>query len=397
MPTKTEIQEAVPVNHNFTALLWATSSGKTGAALRLIAEKLKTDKTPWVILTSETMNIESIKQEAVARGYGDIIDRVEIYCYHSLHKVVERHNGYNLLLDEAQTLFTELRLGHLKNLNPKQVIVTTATLYSKQLFQIADIFKFRPDEMFINKRSLTLNMEDGILPEPEILEYPVKFRDREKKYTFVLKAGGQETVIVDDISARWDRYKEVKGKKGGWRLELKCTDKEYYDALTKDIEYTSKQIWKSKEASRKFLRLKVKRLGLERARLLADIKEDKVIEITNAMKEKDIRYLAFAYSIDAAEKFSDNAISSRRKNNDETLDKFNRGLIDNLSAFRMLNAGVNLTNIEQVVFQHLERSEFNFIQKIGRGLRSDNPVIHLVYVPGTTDEKNMRELMINLS
>lgn len=391
MPTKTELQEGIPINYAFTAVLWATGSGKTGAALRLIASK----PGEWVILTNETLNIKSIKEEAVKRGYADLIDRVHFYCYASLHKVVELHPRANLLLDEVQTAFTDLRLSHLEILKPRQVIVTTATLKNEQLKLLIDMFGFSGGQVHISKRSLRKNISDDILPDPVIKTYELELDHTTRDQEYIIKAGKGTIVIEGDITERWSLYNQVKGRKGGYIIKLACTEKEYYDTLCGEIKYNFDKYFRTRN---NFFQQMGIRKGLDRAKFLAKVKEEKTLEICEKLQENNVRYLAFSYSVEAAKRFSDNAIHSKntKKKNEQLLDEFNSGKVDNLAAFKMLNAGVNLVNIEQAVFQHLEKKSFNFIQKVGRALRSQEPVLHFPVVRDTVDIENFESLRILL-
>jgi superfamily II DNA or RNA helicase len=379
---KQQLQDSVPNDYPFTALLWATGSGKTGAAFKVMSEK----GGQWVILTNETMNIESLKKEGIARGYENLVNNTKFYCYSSLHKVVENYPDANIVLDEAQSAFTDLRLSHLKKLNPKNVVITTATIDDKKVNKLIKLFKFKDNDCYISRYSLNDNIENGILPDPVINLYKVTLNNTDKSCNYVKSAGGKMNIFNGDISERFNLLKQTKGLKGGYIINLACTEQEYYDIITADIQYYSRQAYIT---SKQFLHDKARNLGLQRAKFLALVKDKKALDVVNTIKNK--RYIAFAYSIDSAKLLSNNTISSKAtsKVNEKLLSDFNNGVINNLSAYKMINTGVNLSNIEEAVITHLEKSAINFIQKLGRALRAVSPVIHILYVENTTDEENL--------
>lgn len=389
MNLKQQLQNNVPTHFDFTALIWATGSGKTGAVGRLINEK----KGQWVFLTNEIMNIDSLKKEMIARGFEDVAN-IPFYCYASLHKVVELHPNANIVLDEAQEVFTEKRLELLNQLNPFQVIVSTATIDHNQVMDLSKIFNFEEDEMYIERRSLIRNINDGILPQPLVMKYPVSLDNTRKTEEFILSAGGKKLELEGELSERWDLYKQAKGTKGGYIIRLRCTEQEFYDTTTADIAYYARSLFKVAPGVRKMYQHKMKVLGLSRAKFLARVKERKTLEIIESLRSNNARFLAFAYSTESAKAFSENTIYSgnSKTRNIELIDKFNKGLINELSANKMLNAGVNLDNIEEAVFQHLEKSLVKFIQKTGRAIRAREPVVHYVYVTNTVDEENVNKL-----
>jgi superfamily II DNA or RNA helicase len=75
------------------------------------------------------------------------------------------------------------------------------------------------------------------------------------------------------------------------------------------------------------------------------------------------------------------------------LDNFMEEKSQFISAIGQLTRGLNLPNIEVGVLLTLQKSNRDFIQKAGRILRSDNPIIYIPFVKESDDSKNIIKLL----
>ena len=57
----------------------------------------------------------------------------------------------------------------------------------------------------------------------------------------------------------------------------------------------------------------------------------------------------------------------------------------------MLNEGINLVNIDAVIILALNSTSVQNIQRRGRSVRGDNPLVIVLYVKDTKDEINFKE------
>ena len=78
------------------------------------------------------------------------------------------------------------------------------------------------------------------------------------------------------------------------------------------------------------------------------------------------------------------------------IEKFNEGEIDNLYAVGMLQEGLNLKNIEIAIISQLDGNTRGFLQKMGRGLRSELPEIYIFAFRDSKDEKYLNKALSNI-
>jgi superfamily II DNA or RNA helicase len=90
-----------------------------------------------------------------------------------------------------------------------------------------------------------------------------------------------------------------------------------------------------------------------------------------------------------------NLIHSKDKSSSKYLELFNNGEINHISSVEMITRGINLTKIEAGILMSLMKDPRVQIQKIGRVLRSESPIIYIVYVKGTKDETVLKTFISN--
>ena len=76
------------------------------------------------------------------------------------------------------------------------------------------------------------------------------------------------------------------------------------------------------------------------------------------------------------------------KENTETLNNFNEGIINTIATSKKLNEGANLKNVEKAVILYCNSSAGQLIQRIGRSMRGDEPEIFVIYVKDSADANN---------
>lgn len=120
---------------------------------------------------------------------------------------------------------------------------------------------------------------------------------------------------------------------------------------------------------------------------LAKQKTDIIKEIIEIYKNK--RTLTFCADIKHCEEINPvgNITSVNKTSSDKTLDKFNSGKIDHITACAMLDEGVNLVNCQVGIFAYLTISDRLTTQRFGRLLRHPKPIIYIVYFANTRDEE----------
>ena len=62
----------------------------------------------------------------------------------------------------------------------------------------------------------------------------------------------------------------------------------------------------------------------------------------------------------------------------------------------MLQEGVTLSNLEECLIIQLDGNERGFIQKTGRAMRTEHPMIHLIVIEGTQDTVYLKNVTENV-
>lgn len=126
--------------------------------------------------------------------------------------------------------------------------------------------------------------------------------------------------------------------------------------------------------------------------MLGSSKLQHAIEIINLLRLKQKKFICFCNNIEQAEILGGPmSIHSKKTNNSEIIEKFNNDAIRELYAVDMLKEGQNLKGIEAGIIIQLDAEMRNFIQKLGRVMRSESPVFFVIFYKGTRDAELMSE------
>lgn len=332
------------------------NSGKGLSVIKCIAKS--NSKLPWLILVPEIAQIENFKQEFIKFEEEKLLNKVTIECYASL-KNYER-KSYNIVLNEVQYL-SDNRFKTIQTMNFDSIIADSATIPEDirlKLYQLTDSW-------YIYHLPLKEAVKLGMLPKPKIYKIPCSIPESKEKYEY-------------------SRF----GKK-----EFYYADK-YYKIINEDIKYWSDRC---KTDKRKFVFNKLMSLASLRKRFISEIKTDKARELIEKINKENKRYIVFCGSTKQADKLGGNfVIHSKKssKHNKELIHKFNNLEINSIFACGMLVSGMTLTQLDVVIVIQLDKGEENdslkAIQQCGRGLRSQNPQIYLLYVLNSMDEQYIK-------
>ena len=336
-------------------LKWATGSGKTKEALDRTVQVIRSPSSDYSILivVGETQHKQNWKDEMKKWGFNL---NATIICYASLKKYRSTKHDV-LILDECHHCSSVLRQNILHTIKADNVFALSATPgESLQILQrLYGHFE-------VSTKGLNSLIKTGRLPKPEVFVYDLRLSEEHPE---------------------------------GCTL----SEKDRYNLVESMIRK-----YRGTYARTHFLGDKFKMLqaGLERKRLLGELKIPYVSYLLNKIDDK--RYICFCPTIEIARKLytlhpvGSACINSKEpsKTNEENLAAFNNGDKDHLFVVGMLTEGTNLENIEAGVLMQLDRGERTMIQKFGRTMRSEHPKMYFFRFLDTVDDKLVKNIAWNL-
>lgn len=387
--TKAEIQQKAVELMRDTPLLilqWATGCGKSKAAIDIIKD-LATHNV--LLAVAEIAHRENWKKEFLKWGL-PLDTGIVIETYASL----KNHKGekYDLIiLDEAHHAGSDLRMEILEEIETEKVLALSATLPSDMWFKLGQLYGRRMSSF---KVSLQEAIDWGILPEPKLYLIPMTLDNTHLTQIIVEEWGtkAKRRTVKCSISERWT-YMKDKATYPHMRLEIECTELQKYIHLSDKIEFWKKQFFRTRNEG---VKNKWLQFGSERKRYLGSLKDQKAQEVLDLIKDK--RYICFCSSIEQAERLGgDNSIHSKKKGSLNTIEDFNSKEIDNLFAIGMIQEGQNLVDIEVGVIIQLDGQERAFVQKSGRAMRADEPLLFILYYKDTRDEEYLQKALEDIN
>lgn len=368
----------------FITLEWATGVGKSKAAIDCI-----TFLQPHSVLlvVAERAHVDNWQDEFVKwKLPTKLLNRIETICYASLHKYEGQQ--YDLVIfDEAHHLDTTLRLNSYMNINMDNIIFLSATMKDSL---IGDLNACKAIKIERFKYNIKDAMESKVLPKPKIYAIPLELSTASNEI-FITRNWGEKNKHVKLECSFNDRFNYMnRSKYPNAALTIKCSQAEAYEYYTKEIGY-----WKKRYFNTKNIALKNKWLQCcsVRKRFLSECKDKYANTLVQFLFKKNIKFIGFCGSINQATLLPfDDIIHSKKKDPQQTIDKFNNGKLMSLGCVGMLQEGQNLKGIQASVIIQLDGQERAFIQKFGRVLRSTDPIQYILYFKNTRDSEYLEKV-----
>lgn len=385
---KTSLQEnefAALKDKAHVILRWATGVGKSKMAIDLVNNAACTigcndRRIDVAFIVAERAHIKNWQEEFDKWGLLEGCMNIHIYCYASLNKL-KNSNIDILVLDEAHHCFTEKRMAILESIKAKYVYLLSATLSYNKIEEIESLY----GPFTISTVSLKKAISTEILPDPRVNIIPMELDNTTPNQEIVIGKNGP--------TIKWEeRNKYIYNKKP---CVIKCTERQKYNYLTTNMDY-----WKDRyqRSSNQIFHNKWVNLGSQRKRFLGELKTQKTKKLIASFPH-DRRFICFCASVEQANKLdAENTISSKRSSllNQKIIDAFNSKSLHRIYAVGMANEGLNLTDIQAGVIVQLDGKERLFIQKAGRAMRADSPVIYIIYYKDTQDEVYLKKALENI-
>lgn len=369
-------------NNSKLVLEWATGCGKSKATIDII--KTLNSKSKILLVVSEIAHKTTWLDEFKK---WNLSYKVTLTTYASLHKYVDKEFEL-VILDEGHHINTEIKLDIINNIKFDNLLVLSATLTDSFKINLHDLF----GEFHYYTISLLDAFEEGILEKPSIKVIYLSLDNTIKDQSIIFSRGvtSKRVKVECDFNQRW-KYMTDKKNYPNLHLTIRCTKREKYNDLCDKIDYAKKRYLRDQSPKNKNIWLKK---GLDRKNFLGESKTEVAKEIINHLK--NLRYLCFCSSIKQSNSLNKkNSINSKVKNTENIIDRFQKNKISNLFVVNMLQEGANINNIEAGVIIQLDGKERPFIQKSGRTLRAEFPLLILPVYKDTKDTDYLMNVINN--
>lgn len=299
-----------------------------------------------------------------------------VYCVEvPSHKIVIRSEGVSFISGNCHHLSDRC-----KDLTNKIISKFNCFLSAtvKQDLKQWIVDKYNPEVIEVNLRKA---IDNDVLPEPKVYLMPLQLNNTFFTETLIREFKNKKKWAACFYSDRWKYLKD-------YNVKIKCTEQQYYNEISNDIEY-----WKKMYMGNTFFKNKWLHLCGTRLKWLSDKKTEIILHLLKHLK--NYRTLTFCNSIEQTELLGKYCINSKNKLSGEYLNMFNNKKIKHITSVNMLNEGCNLTDCRIGIFASINSSEILIKQKNGRLLRHKNPVIIIPYYINTREEELVKQMLEN--
>ena len=298
-------------------------------------------------------------------------------CYESLKNHCREH--WDIIIgDEVHHIGSDIRLEFLKTMSFNYFIGLSATIPGK----LKMLFKYRYHSEVVSC-DISEAIEDDILPEPQILLFPLMLDNRQPTETLEINAKEKGPIAYGEYKDLW------KYKKSKQHAILKCTQKQKLIEYDRLIEWFKKM--KQQTGNPVMERSWLYQAG-KRLEFLANCKNQIVYDILQKLDKK--RTITFCKTIEQSEILGKNCIHSQNKKADDIYEKFNKKRINHITAVNILNENANLVDCQYGIFANINSSDIIVPQRIGRLLRHKSPILIIPYYQGTREEELVKDKML---
>lgn len=360
-----------------------TGFGKTKASVDLtnylLNSKRYKDKkeTNILILVAKRVHKQTWKEEIEKWGgihHPTAKINICMECYESLKNHCKERWDI-IISDEVHHIGSDVRLDFLKTMSFGYFIGLSATISKK----LKMLFKYRYHSEVVSC-DISEAIEDDILPEPQILLFPLMLDNRQPTEKWELNTKEKGPVAYGEYKDIW------KYRKSKQHAILSCTQKQKLFEYDRLIEWFKQKTMQTRNPimERSWLYQAGKRLEF-----LADCKLGIVKDIL--MKLDKQRTITFCKTIEQAESVGKYCIHSQNAKADEIYERFNKKKINHIATVNILNENANLVDCKYAIFANLSSSSVVMPQRLGRSLRHKSPVIIIPYYQGTREEEIVKD------
>ena len=351
-----------------------TSVGKTRVALEFMNDKKATGNI--LIVIPRLILIDNWKKEFIKWGYEPYLSQVTFTTYISLPKYTKSKMYDLVIFDECHHLSERAREAA-EELISNYILLLSATVNRT----LKKEFKMLFPQLECYKISMREAINEDILPDPEVFLIPLELSDNIIE-TMVINPKAKKTTKVSFS------YRFMARKDKNTKYIIECTQKEYYSDLSAMVDFYKRNYLHTNNQAIYF---RWQQKAKERLMWLSGLKNNVVLQLLEKLKDK--RTLTFCNGIEQTEILGKYCINSKNTESNSILEDFNNEKINHITACNILNEGANLTNCQVGIFVSINSSDTMRIQKLGRILRHNNPMIFVLYYVGTREEELVKEML----
>lgn len=350
----------------------ATGGGKTYLSILKMKQWHDMFGGEFLVVIPKNVLVNNWKLEFVKFGCEELLDSVTFTTYVSLHKHVEK-TWTGIIFDEVHHLSDRCK-EILKSMKYKCFIGLSATLKR----EVKTFLTLNVNGLETIKMTLKDAIDNEVLPNPKVILIPL-ILDRSMISEVIVKNPDEKNIV--DCS--WQDQKYYRNKEDV-QVRIHCTQQQWYDYYTNTIEWM-----KSKPLLKKAFLIK----SGERLKWLSNKKTEFVKEILKHITRH--RVITFCNSIEQSRLIGKNSINSKDGVAQDILDKFNEKKISKVTCVEMLTEGLNVSDCKVGLFAMLNGTQRLQIQKIGRILRHEHPVVIIPYYRNTRDQEIVQKMIEN--
>ena len=366
---------------NFTLVELPTGYGKSYISIRMTNHIIETfcknkQEVSILLLVAKTTHKGTWKKELSKwEGIKGNVNLI-IECYESLHKHTEKYFDI-IIMDECHHLNSDLRQELFNTISFGKVIGLSATIPRKlkQYFQ----YEYHAQTVLCN---ITDAIKDGVLPEPQIILYPLELDNVHTTETIEINPKAKGSLYHGSFSKLWS-YRKMKV-----HAIISCTQRQKLNDMNSQILFQKNSFMRTHQeyAKNKWLFS----CG-ERIKYLANLKNSIVKSILSSLDNE--RTLTFCKTIEQAECLGKYCIHSKNPNSEQIYNDFNAKKINHITSVNILNENANLVDCKYAIFANYSSSEICSVQRCGRALRHKSPVIIMPFYKNTREEEILADMI----
>lgn len=383
--------------HRFLCLEWATGTGKTMGAIKIIDRMLKDNPNAnGYLVCKESTHKKNWLDDIKKHKKSSVVKSMKTILYASLKNQHEPADF--VVLDECHAL-TPKRIKALRQILQRgtRIIFLSATIPLEKKRLMNELCK----KIHYNTISLNKAFELDLLPEPSLVVHKVYLNKeivRGKQWEFKARNPKNKKSGLFKYCTHKEMFMTMKNTPKTWGVICRGTEQETYTALSKQMLYFE-ELSENTDIPykvRQGCRNKYLNIASTRKKFIAEVKTHSVKDLVKEFRLDNSRFICFTGSIGQVKELgADNAVHSKNKGtfNQDLIDCFNRLECSELFAVKMLREGVNLTQIERGIITQLDSGIGSFFQMLGRCLRHEFPEMHLLVLQDTQDVKYFNKSM----